>query len=202
MVQDLPKSMSPTSRRVLLASRSPRRRQLLGMIVPSFEIVNIEADEVYPSSIITAIEVPAYLSRLKSDAYHCDLKSDELLITADTVVIHKGEILGKPYDEEDACRMLSSLAGDEHTVVTGVTLATAGHRETFAETTYVRFGALSDQQIRDYVRTFAPLDKAGAYGIQEWIGAVAIEGIRGCFYNVMGLPLHTLYRHLLDFMKS
>lgn len=198
MVQELPQSMSPTSRRVLLASQSPRRRQSLGMIVPSFEIVNIDTDEVYPSSL-TAIEVPAYLSLLKSQAYHRNLKSDELLITADTVVIHNGEILGKPSDEAEACRMLSSLASDEHMVVTGVTLAIAGRRETFAETTYVRFGALSDRQIRNYIRTFAPFDKAGAYGIQEWIGAVAIEGIRGCFYNVMGLPLHTLYRHILDF---
>lgn len=198
MVQELPQSMSPTSRRVLLASQSPRRRQLLGMIVPSFEIVNIDTDEVYPSSL-TAIEVPAYLSLLKSQTYHRNLKSDELLITADTVVIHNGEILGKPRDEAEAFRMLSSLASDEHMVVTGVTLAIAGRRETFAETTYVRFGALSDRQIRNYIRTFAPFDKAGAYGIQEWIGAVAIEGIRGCFYNVMGLPLHTLYRHILDF---
>lgn len=198
MVQELPQSMSPTSRSVLLASQSPRRRQLLGMIVPSFEIVNIDTDEVYPSSL-TAIEVPAYLSLLKSQAYHRNLKSDELLITADTVVIHNGEILGKPSDEAEACRMLSSLASDGHMVVTGVTLAIAGRRETFAETTYVRFGALSDRQIRNYIRTFAPFDKAGAYGIQEWIGAVAIEGIRGCFYNVMGLPLHTLYRHILDF---
>lgn len=198
MVQELPQSMSPTSRRVLLASQSPRRRQLLGMIVPSFEIVNIDTDEVYSSSL-TAIEVPAYLSLLKSQAYHRNLKSDELLITADTVVIHNGEILGKPRDEAEAFRMLSSLASDEHMVVTGVTLAIAGRRETFAETTYVRFGALSDRQIRNYIRTFAPFDKAGAYGIQEWIGAVAIEGIRGCFYNVMGLPLHTLYRHILDF---
>ncbi len=198
MVQELPQSMSPTSRRVLLASQSPRRRQLLGMIVPSFEIVNIDTDEVYPSSL-TAIEVPAYLSHLKSQAYHRNLKSDELLITADTVVIHNGEILGKPSDEAEAFRMLSSLASDEHMVVTGVTLAIAGRRETFAETTYVRFGALSDRQIRNYIRTFAPFDKAGAYGIQEWIGAVAIEGIRGCFYNVMGLPLHMLYRHILDF---
>ena len=198
MVQELPESMFPTSRRVLLASQSPRRRQLLGMIVPSFEIVHIEADEVYPSSFPT-LEVPAYLSCLKSEAYHKSLKDDELLITADTVVIHRGEILGKPCDEDDACRMLSSLAADEHIVVTGVTLATAGRRETFAETTYVRFGALSDRQVRDYVRTFVPLDKAGAYGIQEWIGAVAIEGIRGCFYNVMGLPLHALYKHILEF---
>lgn len=198
MAQELPQSMSPTSRRVLLASQSPRRRRLLGMIVPSFEIVHIDADEVYPSSL-SAVEVPAYLSRLKSEAYHCGLKSDELLITADTVVIHKGVILGKPCDEDDACRMLSSLTAEEHIVVTGVTLATAGRRETFSETTYVRFGALSDRQIRDYVRTFAPLDKAGAYGIQEWIGAVAIEGIHGCFYNVMGLPLHALYKHILEF---
>lgn len=198
MIDNLPQSMSPTSYRVLLASQSPRRRQLLGMIVPTFEVVNIDADEVYPSSL-SAVDVPSYLSRLKSDAYHVEQKPDELLITADTVVIHKGEILGKPCNEDDACRMLVSLSSDEHIVVTGVTLTTAGRRETFSETTYVRFGALSDRQIRDYVRTFMPLDKAGAYGIQEWIGAVAIEGIRGCFYNVMGLPLHALYRHIRDF---
>ena len=188
--------MSPTTRRVLLASRSPRRRQLLGMIVPSFDIVDVDVDERY-SPDMPVEKVPAYLSQLKSGGYCGRLKDGELLITADTVVIHDGCILGKPKDADDACRMLSSLSGDEHIVVTGATLATTSYSETFTETTRVKFGILDNVQIQNYVRYFEPLDKAGAYGIQEWIGGVAIESIQGCFYNVMGLPLHTLYRHML-----
>ena len=193
----LPQSMSPTTRRVFLASRSPRRRQLLGMIVPSFEIVDVDVDERY-SPDMPVREVPAYLSRLKSGGYCGQLKDGELLVTADTVVIHDGRILGKPKNSDDACRMLSSLSGDEHIVVTGVTLAIKNYSDTFTETTRVKFGILDDDQIRNYVRYFSPLDKAGAYGIQEWIGGVAIESIQGCFYNVMGLPLHTLYRRMLE----
>lgn len=198
MIPQLPKTMSPTTRHILLASQSPRRRQLLGMIVPTFDIVDINVDETYPAEL-TAEEIPAYLSLLKSRGYHTPLRDDQLLITADTVVIHRGEILGKPHDADDACRMLASLSGDEHIVITGVTLATANRRQTFSETTRVRFAPLTDKQIRDYVEAFAPMDKAGAYGIQEWIGAVAIDSIHGCFYNVMGLPLHSLYVHLSKF---
>lgn len=196
---------------VMLASNSPRRRELLGLILPAFTIApRRDIDEAYPADLAPA-DVPAYLSRLKADAYADLLTPDTLLITADTVVISEpsefsessessesSKILGKPRSEAEACAMLRSLAGRTHTVVTGVTLRSGSGRrdETFSETTRVTFGPLTDSEIAQYVARYRPLDKAGAYGIQEWLGAAAIARIDGCFYNVMGLPLHALYRHL------
>ena len=182
---------------VLLASNSPRRRELLGMIVPEFTIAPPrEVREVYPQDL-PAEQVPAYLSRLKAAAYADDLEAGQLLITADTVVILDGEILGKPRDEDDARRMLAALSDNTHVVVTGVTISRAGHDPvTFSDATRVTFGPLSPEQIDYYVTHYRPLDKAGAYGIQEYIGAAGISSIRGCYYNVMGLPLHALARHL------
>ncbi len=186
--------------KVFLASNSPRRRELLSMILPEFEIAaGREVDESYPAELAPA-EVPAFLSRVKSDAYADDMEAGSLLITADTVVISEGAILGKPKSPEEACEMLLSLAGRRHTVVTGVTLRSSDGRVlTFSESTEVCFGELSRAEIECYVERYRPLDKAGAYGIQEWIGAAAIAGIDGCFYNVMGLPLHALYRRLREF---
>lgn len=196
---------------VMLASNSPRRRELLGLILPAFTIApRRDIDEAYPADLAPA-DVPAYLSRLKADAYADLLTPDTLLITADTVVISEAsepsefsessKILGKPHSEAEACAMLRSLAGRTHTVVTGVTLRSGSGRrdETFSETTRVTFGPLTDSEIAQYVARYRPLDKAGAYGIQEWLGAAAIARIDGCFYNVMGLPLHALYRHLTDY---
>ncbi len=190
---------------VMLASNSPRRRELLGLILPEFSIApRRDIDEAYPADLAPAA-VPAYLSRLKADAYADLLTPDTLIITADTVVISEpsefsesSKILGKPHSEAEACAMLRSLAGRTHTVVTGVTLRSGSGRrdETFSETTRVTFGPLTDSEIAQYVARYRPLDKAGAYGIQEWLGAAAIARIDGCFYNVMGLPLHALYRHL------
>lgn len=196
---------------VMLASNSPRRRELLGLILPAFTIApRRDIDEAYPADLAPA-DVPAYLSRLKADAYADLLTPDTLLITADTVVISElsefsefsefsesSKILGKPHSEAEACAMLRSLAGRTHTVVTGVTLrsGSGSRNETFSETTRVTFGPLTDSEIAQYVARYRPLDKAGAYGIQEWLGAAAIARIDGCFYNVMGLPLHALYRHL------
>lgn len=182
--------------RFLLASNSPRRRELLGMILPAFDIApSREVDETYPAEM-PAHEVPVYLSQLKARAYLDMLRPKELIITADTVVINRGEILGKPDGRDGAVEMLRRLAGHTHTVVTGVTLTATDHSESFAEHTEVEFGPLGDDEIVRYVDLYRPYDKAGAYGIQEWIGAVAIRGIRGCYYNVMGLPLHALYNHL------
>ncbi|MDE6207392.1 MAG: Maf family nucleotide pyrophosphatase [Muribaculaceae bacterium] len=186
---------------IVLASNSPRRRELLSMIAPGFIIAPPRSiEEKYPSDL-TPTEVPAYLSRLKSDAYADILTPGELLITADTVVIADGKILGKPHDADDAVSMLKTLRDATHTVVTGVTLRSLdGRRDvTFSESTQVTFGHLSDAEIQRYVELYRPFDKAGAYGIQEWIGASAICGISGCFYNVMGLPLHALYGHLKEF---
>lgn len=190
--------------KVLLASNSPRRRELLGMILPSFAIApSRDINETFPSTL-SAVEVPAYLSKLKAAAYTEDLNDDEIIITADTVVVHDGNILGKPKDDAMAIEMLRSLSGKQHTVITGVTLTSklGCQSDTFTETTRVTFAELSEDEIAEYVRVFRPLDKAGAYGIQEWIGAVGISGIDGCFYNVMGLPLHTLYTHLRSFFAN
>lgn len=187
--------------KILLASNSPRRRELLGLIVPAFEIApSREVNEIYPSSL-EARKVPAFLSQLKAKAYLSDLQPDQLLITADTVVILDGRILGKPHNEAEACLMLKELSGRHHTVVTGVTLSSKEKCVTFSEATDVHFGELTEHEIRDYVERYKPLDKAGAYGIQEWVGAAAIKGIDGCFYNVMGLPLHALYTQLKSFHK-
>lgn len=186
-----------SERKIILASGSPRRRELLSALAPQFETApSREVDEVYPADM-AASEVAPFLSSVKAEAYD-DLAFDgSIVITADTVVILDGEILGKPCDEDDAVAMLRKLSGRTHTVVTGVTIMTAMKTVTFSDTTEVEFDHLTDEEITRYVECFRPLDKAGAYGIQEWIGYIGIKGIRGCYYNVMGLPLHALYRHLL-----
>ncbi len=186
--------------KVLLASNSPRRRQLLQMILPSFEIAdNIDVDESYPADMKPE-DVPAYIAVLKAKAHDDLLEDDELMITADTVVILDGHIYGKPHTREEAVDMLGRLAGRTHHVVTGVALSAKGRvRDVFSETTAVRFADLSKVQIEEYVDRYRPFDKAGAYGVQEWVGAVGISGLDGCYYNVMGLPLHTLYEHLARF---
>lgn len=184
-------------KRILLASASPRRRELLGQLCVDVHQAEVkDVDESYPDSL-PAEEVAPYISRQKAMAYLPDLASDEVLVTADTVVICNGEVMGKPHTEDDACRMLQRLSGKTHKVVTGVTVVREGVMETFAETTEVEFADLTMNEIDFYVRNFHPLDKAGAYGIQEWIGYIGIKGIRGDYYNVMGLPLHALYRVLV-----
>ncbi|MDE6542260.1 MAG: Maf family nucleotide pyrophosphatase [Muribaculaceae bacterium] len=183
--------------RLVLASASPRRRELLQMLVPDVTIAPVrDVDETYPPGL-DAMTVPEYLSRLKASAYAGDIPAGSVLVTADTVVVLDGRILGKPATAAAACDMLRALSGRTHTVVTGVTLTGAdGRCESFSERTEVEFAALTDAEIEAYVDTYRPLDKAGAYGIQEWIGGMGICGIRGCFYNVMGLPLHALYARL------
>ncbi len=191
----------PFGLRPVLASNSPRRRELLAMMVPAFRCATPpDVYESYPSSLAHR-EVPAYLSRIKSEA--CDfaaLAPDEVLVTADTVVLCDGLILGKPRSRDEAVEMLGRLSGRAHEVVTGVTLCDfRGRRHTFSDSTIVHFADIRSEDIALYVDTFAPYDKAGAYGIQEWIGAVGIKGIEGCFYNVMGLPTSALYRELEKF---
>jgi len=188
--------------KVLLASNSPRRRRLLQMILPSFEIAdNIDINETYPVDLKPE-DVPSYIAVLKAKAHDDLLEDNELMITADTVVILDGHIYGKPHSREDAIDMIGRLAGRTHLVVTGVALSAKGHeRDVFSETTAVHFADLSRTQIEEYVDRYRPFDKAGAYGVQEWIGAVGIRGIDGCYYNVMGLPLHTLYSHLAAYYK-
>lgn len=185
--------------KILLASNSPRRKELLEMLNIDFKIVSgIEVDESYPQ-YLQPEEVPSFLSRKKSEAYHSILSDNQMIVTADTIVILDGEILGKPTSTDNAKTMLRKLSGRTHKVVTGVTLSTLQKTVTFSISTAVEFAPLSDEVIDYYVDTFHPLDKAGAYGIQEWIGAVGIRGIHGSYYNVMGLPVHRLYNELLRF---
>ncbi len=186
-----------TDKKYILASGSPRRRELLSMLGVDCRVdTSKSVDEIVPEGT-PADEVPVLLSRIKAAPYLADLKQDEVLITADTVVILDDEVIGKPRDAADAKRILHRLSGRTHRVVTGVSIGRAGEPlETFSETTEVIFDPLTDAEIDYYVDNFKPLDKAGAYGIQEWIGAAAVKGLKGSYYNVMGLPIHALYRKL------
>ncbi|MBR5639337.1 MAG: septum formation protein Maf [Muribaculaceae bacterium] len=186
---------------VILASNSPRRRELLADLGIEFQVRTLEGiDESYPHDL-PVLEIAEYISRKKAHAYQAEMADDELIITADTVVILGDEVLGKPKDADDARRMLRELSGKTHKVVTGVTIVTASATRSFSAVTDVEFAELSDEDINYYVDNYRPLDKAGAYGIQEWIGCMGVRHINGSFYNVMGLPLHRLYteiEHLLN----
>ena len=184
---------------IILASKSPRRQELLRGMGVTFSVQTKETPEDFPATM-PLDEVPQHLSLQKSLAFSADeLPADFLLITADTVVICEGEILGKPKNAEDAFRMLSQLSGKTHHVVTGVTLRSAEKTESFAATSRVAFAALEKDEIDYYIARCQPFDKAGAYGIQEWIGYVGISGLEGSFYNVMGLPTRRLYQVLKSF---
>lgn len=187
--------------RLLLASQSPRRRQLLAACGLPYELApNYDCEELYPADL-PADEVPVYLSGLKSDAYPYPLGPADILLTADTVVVLDGCVLGKPHNRAQAVEMLHALSGRLHTVVSGVTFRTAARRHTFTARSGVWFRPLSDEEIDFYVDNFRPYDKAGAYGIQEWIGFAAITKINGSFYNVMGLPIQKVYTELDKFLK-
>ena len=183
---------------VVLASKSPRRKELLGMLDVPFEIrVKDGIDESYPADM-PAVEVAEYLSRLKGKAYAEDIRENEMVITADTIVILDGKIYGKPKNEDDAIDMLMQLQGRTHIVASGVCVATKEKIVSFTTKTEVTFAPLSRDEAAWYVEKYRPLDKAGAYGIQEWIGCAAVARIDGSFYNVMGLPVHQLYNVLKD----
>ena len=189
--------------KLLLGSQSPRRRELLAGLGVAFSVVRIDADESYPASL-QGEDIPIYISRAKAGAYADSLQPDELLITADTIVWLNGQVLGKPHDEADARRMLRLLSGQTHQVFTGVTLTTKAAESalysSFAARTDVRFRALSEAEIDYYVSRFHPLDKAGAYGIQEWIGYIACTELRGSYFNVMGLPTEPLFQALQPYL--
>ena len=185
--------------KILLASKSPRRREILGLLRIPFTVVTIDGiDESYPEDL-EPDKVSEYISEKKAEAFLKRIREDELIITADTIVICDGKILGKPKGEEGAFEMLRFLSGKTHKVTTGVTVATKEKKVSFTSESLVTFAELTDEEIRYYVETYRPLDKAGAYGIQEWIGAVAVAKIDGSFYNVMGLPVHRLYQVLKQF---
>lgn len=188
------------SYRLILASQSPRRRQLLSDAGIEYELApRFECEEVFPDDL-PAAEVAEYLSRLKSEAYPEKLEANDILLTADTVVVAGGEVLGKPADRADAIAIIEKLSGREHEVITGFTLRSADTIKSFSSHSKVRFRTLSQEEIEYYVDTYSPMDKAGAYGIQEWIGYVGIEGIEGSFYNVMGLPIQRVYCELNEFV--
>ena len=187
---------------IILASASPRRRELLRAAGIDYRLAaKFECEEHYPATILRE-DVAAYLSQLKSHAYPATLQPREILITADTTVLLGDEVLGKPADSVEACSMLRRLAGRDHAVITGVTLRSHERERTFAVCSKVRFAALSDEQITYYVARYKPMDKAGAYGIQEWIGYIGIERIEGSFYNVMGLPVQRLCSELEAFIEA
>ena len=182
--------------KLILASNSPRRKELLAGLGVPFEVrVLQDIDEHYPENL-PVNEVARYIAKEKADAYRRIVAADELIITADTVVIVGDEILGKPVDEADAVRMLKLLSGRTHQVMTGVCLLTAEKERCFDVTTDVTFKALTDEEIHYYVDRYRPFDKAGAYGIQEWIGYIGVTGLNGSYYNVMGLPVQRIYQEL------
>ncbi len=185
--------------KLVLGSASPRRKELLSGAGLDFSIRLADIDESNFPQFNEPADVPVYLSKQKADALFNTLSSDELLITADTVVIIGGEILGKPANRVEAISMLKRLSGSTNKVVTGVTLMSQEKRECFNVSTNVHFRELSNHEIEYYVDTYKPFDKAGAYGIQEWIGYVGITGIEGSFYNVMGLPIQSIFVKLKEF---
>lgn len=177
--------------KIILASASPRRKELLSMLGIDFDVIPAPVDnEDYPPE--TPVEdIPEFLARKKAAA--CDFGDDYLIITADTVVIAGNKVLGKPKNSGEALEMLSTLSGADHKVITGVAVKTAGRMLSFSAVTEVSFAPLIENEKEWYVQTYKPFDKAGAYGIQEWIGCIGVTGISGSYYNVMGLPLHRLY---------
>ena len=184
------------SYRIILASNSPRRKELLAGLGIEFDVkVLPDVDESYPPDLPVA-QVAAYIAREKAEAYRRVMAPDDLVITADTIVVVGDEVMGKPHDADDARRMLRKLSGRTHLVITGVCLLTATALRSFSVTTEVTFKPLTDEEIDHYVRVYRPFDKAGAYGIQEWIGYIGVTGLRGSYFNVMGLPVQRIYTEL------
>jgi septum formation protein len=184
--------------RIILASRSPRRQQLLRELGIDFDIVIKEFDESFPEGI-SGEEIAKYIAAAKAEVFKSDIKRNEIVITADTIVWCNGNVLGKPVDENDAIRMLNEISGNTHEVITGVSLLSAVKQVTFTDSTHVTFDQMSPQEIKFYVEHFTPYDKAGAYGIQEWIGLAACSHIDGSYFNVVGLPVQKLYGELKKF---
>ena len=180
---------------IILGSQSPRRQELMQGLNLKFKVFTIDVDETYPQNLKRE-EIPVFIARKKADAYKDILKDNSLLITADTIVWLDGNVFGKPKDEEDAIKILKQLSGKIHQVITGVCITTIKKSTVFDVITDVKFASFSDEEIKYYVENYKPFDKAGAYGIQEWIGFAGIESVNGSYYNVMGLPIQRLYNEL------
>lgn len=186
--------------KIILASGSPRRQQFFKELQLNFEIRLKDVDEVYPNEL-KGSEISDYLSKLKAAAFEGELNSKEILITSDTVVWHQNVSLAKAADKKEAFGMLRTLSGDWHEVITSVSITTNEEQKTVNHSTKVKFKVLTDDEINFYVNTFKPFDKAGAYGIQEWIGLIGIEEIKGSYTNVVGLPTHLIYKTLSDMVS-
>ena len=185
--------------RLILASNSPRRKELLSGIDIAYEVMTLpDIDESYPDDLPHE-KIPEYLANKKASAYLSMMHDDTLLLTADTIVLLHDRVLGKPTDKSEAKQMLKELSGETHRVITGVCLTSKEKQVCFSDTAYVTFGHLAPEEINSYVEKYNPLDKAGAYGVQEWIGYVGVEKIEGSYFNVMGLPIYKLYRELKRF---
>lgn len=181
---------------ITLASNSPRRKELLSGLNLDYKVKILpDIDETYPDTL-KGEDIPLYIARKKAEAYKSIMSKNELIITADTIVYTDGEVLGKPKNEADARRMLHALSGRSHQVITGVCITTSGFQHSFASVTEVTFDTLTDEEIDFYISTYNPMDKAGAYGIQEWIGFIGVSKLNGSYFNVMGLPVQRLYREL------
>ena len=188
--------------KITLGSQSPRRRELLSGLDIDFTIEpNKDESESFTDDMVQE-EVPEFLARHKSDTFHRELLDNEILITADTLVFCNGEIIGKPSDRNDAYNIIKKLSGNTHRVITGVALRSKGCYRSFSAITDVTFNELSDEEIYYYIDKYQPYDKAGAYGVQEWIGYVGVNSINGSFYNVMGLPVQRLYTELAKFIEE
>ena len=188
--------------KLILASQSPRRQMLLEGLDLKFEIRIANVDEVYPDEM-PFYEVPKYLSKLKADAFEpTQLQVNEIVITADTIVVLDDKIIGKPRSREEAINTITALSGNKHLVITGVCLTSKSKQKVFAAQSEVHFRQIRSEDIQYYVENYKPLDKAGAYGIQEWIGYIGIDRIEGSFYNVMGLPTQLLYEELIKFTAN
>jgi len=183
---------------IILASKSPRRQELLRDLGINFSVQSMDTPEDFPDGL-GMTEVPVYLAELKAEAFRPILKNNQLVITADTIVWLDGQVLNKPTDYADGFRMLKNLSGKKHQVLTGVCLLSTEKKVSFYASTDVWFKELSDEEIQFYLENYRPYDKAGAYGIQEWIGYIGIYHIEGSFFNVMGLPVQSLYEHLKAF---
>lgn len=182
----------------ILASKSPRRQELLKSLGINFQVITKEVDEIFPGNL-SKEQIPVFLAELKAKCFLNDLKKNDLLITADTIVWFNGEVLGKPANRKEAIETLQKLSGHEHQVISGVSLTSVKKQESFFSITNVMFKQLSLPEIEYYVYEYKPFDKAGAYGIQEWIGYIGITHIEGSFYNVMGLPVQQLYTEIQNF---
>lgn len=184
---------------IILASGSPRRQQFFKDLDLDFEIRLKEVEEIY-SDVLKAEEITNYLAELKANEFVNELSDNDILVTSDTIVWHENKALGKPKDYNDAFQMLQSLSGKTHEVITSVCIKTNAKTDTFHEVTKVTFNPLSDEAITYYLNNYKPFDKAGSYGIQEWIGLVAISRIDGSYANVVGLPVDKVFQHLLTFV--